>query len=50
MYVRKASMQYSVPKATIHGHVSGKIEPVAKPGKPPAIPVKIESTVVKSDL
>lgn len=43
-------MQYLVPKTTIHDHVSGKIEPGAKPGKPPAIPVEIESKVVKSAL
>lgn len=50
MSVRKASMEYSVPKTTIHDHVSGKIEPGAKPGKPPAIPNEIEAKVVKSAL
>lgn len=50
MSVRKAEQELKVPKATIHDHVSGKVEAGARPGKPPAIPTEIEEQVVKSAM
>lgn len=50
MSVRKAEQEFKVPKATIHDHVSGKVEAGARPGKPPAIPTEIEEQVVKSAM
>ena len=50
MSVRKAEQEFKVLKATIHDHVSGKVEAGARPGKPPAIPTEIAEQVVKSAM
>ena len=50
MSVRKAEQEFKVPKATIHDHVSGKVEAGARPGKPPAIPTEIEEWLSRPRL
>ena len=32
--VRRAALQYDVPKSTLHDRVSGKVDPGAKVGAP----------------
>ncbi|XP_050392731.1 uncharacterized protein LOC126811204 [Patella vulgata] len=47
---RKASKKFNIPKTTIIDHLSGRICPNAVPGKPTALPRKIEEEIVKKVL
>ena len=43
---RAAARHYQVPQSTISNHLTGVVQPGAKPGRPPVIPEKIEKELV----
>ena len=46
MSIRCASEKYSIPRSTLHDHVSGKVKFGAKPGREPYLNINEEEELV----
>ncbi|GFO17906.1 ligand-dependent corepressor [Plakobranchus ocellatus] len=50
MSKRQAAKYFNIPRQTLCDHISGKTAPNKPQGRPPALPLEVETGVVKNVL